>query len=71
MTKIIQTFGDISGIVGALLCFVSGGARFVGSWNLAGVQISALFNLGIGLMVFACLTKLHLLTVRDIPPKLK
>jgi hypothetical protein len=62
--------GDIAGVIGALVCLVSGATRFLGSWNLAGVQISALFNLGIGLMVFACLTKLHAISVGTAPPKI-
>jgi hypothetical protein len=62
VSKVIRTAGDIAGGLGALACLISGVARFAGTWTVAGIQIPALFNLGMGLMIFACLSKLHILT---------
>jgi hypothetical protein len=62
MNKTIQVVGNVAGGLGAAVCLVSVVARVLGTWTVAGVQISALFNVGMGLMVFACLSKLHLLT---------
>ena len=62
MTRIMQTLGDAAAVLGVLVCAVSGLARLAHTWSVAGVQIPALFDLGIGLMVLGCLAKLHVLT---------
>jgi hypothetical protein len=65
MHKNLVLAGSISGMLGALICFVTGLARIVGYYYLAGYQSTTLFNVGIGLMVFACLVKLESLSSRD------
>jgi hypothetical protein len=59
MMKLIQPMGNAAAILGTLACLVAGLARLGQTWSVAGVQIPALFELGIGLMVFACLAKLQ------------
>jgi hypothetical protein len=61
MMKVIQSIGNAAAVLGTLVCLVAVLARLGGTWTLAGVQIAALFEVGIGLMVFACLTKLQML----------
>ena len=63
MNKLISIAGDVAAVVGILMCLLSGGARIFGTYTIAGLGTMALFTLGIGIMVFACLVKLHLLTV--------
>jgi len=64
VNKLIGIVGDAAAVVGILVCVISGAARLVGTYGIAGVGASALFMFGIGIMVFACLAKLHLLTMR-------
>jgi hypothetical protein len=61
MMKLIRSVGDAAGVLGILVCVVAGLARLGGTWSVAGVQIAALFQVGIGLMVFACLAKVQAL----------
>lgn len=62
MIKLIQTLGDVAAALGVLFCAAAGLARLFHTWSTAGLQIGALFNLGIALMVLACLAKLQVLT---------
>ena len=62
MTKLIERAGNVSALLGILICLVSGVSRLMGNWETAGYSTMTLFTLGIGLMVFACLTKLHVAT---------
>ena len=64
MIKLIRIAGDVAAVVGILLCALSSAARAFGVYEIAGLGSIALFTLGIGVMVFACLAKLHLLTMR-------
>jgi hypothetical protein len=64
MDKLILWTGNIAGLLGILLCAISGAGRLSGAYLLAGLEAGTLFLLGVGLMVFACLTKLHLLVER-------
>jgi hypothetical protein len=64
VNKLISVTGDVAAVVGILLCVLTSGARVFGTYQIAGVGTMALFTVGIGIMVFACLAKLHLLTVR-------
>ena len=61
MNKYLGLPGSIAGIVGALICLTSGFARVMGYHYIAGYQSTTLFNVGVGLMVFACLLKLEAL----------
>ena len=62
MAKLIERAGNVSALLGILICLISGVSRLMGNWETAGYSTLTLFTLGIGLMVFACLTKLHILT---------
>jgi len=62
--KLISIVGDVAAVVGILLCVVSGTARLLGTYAIAGLATMVLFTVGVGLMVFASLAKLHLLTAR-------
>ena len=64
MDKLISIVGDVAAVVGILLCVVSGTARLLGTYAIAGLGTMVLFTVGVGLMVFASLAKLHLLTAR-------
>jgi hypothetical protein len=64
VNKVISISGDVAAVVGILLSVLSGGARVFGIYDIAGIDAIAVFTVAIGIMVFACLAKLHLLTVR-------
>ncbi len=64
MNKLVDIVGNLAAVVGVLLCLVSIGIRLVGVYSIAGVGTIALLTVGIGIMVFACLAKLHLLALR-------
>lgn len=59
MYKNLVLAGSISGILGVLVCTIAGLARIAGFYYLAGYQSTTIFNVGVGLMVFACLVKLQ------------
>lgn len=59
MYKYLTLAGFISGIVGMVICLISGLARIAGTYYLADYQSTTVFNMGVGLMVFACLVKLE------------
>jgi hypothetical protein len=65
VNKLIGMAGDAAAVVGILLCAVTGAARILGVYYLVGVGTMTLFTVGVGLMVFACLAKLHLLTAES------
>ncbi len=64
MKNSIGLIGNAAGALGLLICAVSGIARIAGQYHLAGFEAMTLFNGGIGLMVAACLLKLHALERR-------
>jgi hypothetical protein len=64
VNKLISIAGDVAAVVGMLLCLLTGAARLFGTYAIAGLGTMVLFTVGVGLMVFACLAKLHLLTER-------
>lgn len=61
MYKNLVLAGSIAGLLGAAVCFLAGLARVAGYYYLAGYQSTTIFNVGVGLMVFACLIKLDAL----------
>ena len=61
MINIIRIVGDIAAVLGVALCFVAGLARLANTYSIGGISTPTLFILGIALMVFACLAKLHML----------
>ena len=62
MHQLLRLTGSIAGIVGVLLCAVAGLARISGNYYLGGYETTAIFTAGTGIMVFACLVKLELLS---------
>lgn len=64
MNDILKTGGNIAAIAGLLLCAISGAARAMGNFHLLGYEAMTLFNVGIGIMVAACLFKLETLLRR-------
>ena len=64
MHKLLGIAGDVAAIAGTLLCVLTGAARVFGVAQIAGLGTMALFTVGIGSMVFACLAKLHVLTAQ-------
>ena len=65
MEKMIEVVGNISGVLGVLSCLVSGLFRLFGHYTFFDkILLESMFILGIGLMVFACMAKLHLLSSR-------
>ena len=63
MDKLIALVGRLAGIVGALLCVVSGAARIGGQHWLGGFEAQTLMLAGIAGMVLGCFC---LLLSRDI-----
>ena len=61
MINIIRIVGDVAAVSGVALCFVAGLARLAHTYSIGGISTPTLFILGIALMVFACLAKLHML----------
>jgi hypothetical protein len=53
---------NIVAVVGILVCAVVGVARLLGNYYFLGYEAMTLFTGGMGLMLFAALVKLHLLT---------
>jgi len=64
VSNLIGISGNVAAVAGILLCVLTIAARTVGTYDIAGVDAISLFTVGIGVMVFACLAKLHVLTVR-------
>ena len=64
MNKLISIAGNVAAVVGILLCAFTGAARLLGTYQLFGIGTNTLFIAGIGIMVFACLAKLHLLAAQ-------
>ncbi|MAT92289.1 MAG: hypothetical protein CME59_06780 [Halioglobus sp.] len=64
MNKNLVFLGSIVGIMGAVLCFLAGLARIAGYYYVLGYQSTTLFNVGVGVMVFACLLKLEEMAAR-------
>ena len=65
MEKTIEVVGNISGILGMVTCLVSGLFRLFGYHTFFNIiLLDSMFIFGMGLMVFACMAKLHLLGSR-------
>ena len=65
MEKIIELVGNIAGSIGILSCTVAGLYRLFGHTNISNlIHTESVFLLGVGMMVFACLAKLHLLSAK-------
>ena len=64
MPKILQQIANLAAILGIVVCAVAGAARLTGSYHVASYEAMTLFNVGVGLMVFAVLVKLETLLRR-------
>ena len=64
MNKNLVFLGSIAGIMGVVLCSLAGLARIAGYYYVLGYQSTTLFNVGVGVMVFACLLKLEEMAAR-------
>jgi hypothetical protein len=62
MNRLVEIAGNIAALLGILVCVAAGAARVLGNWYVGSVQIHPLFTVGVALMVFGCLAKLHLLS---------
>ncbi len=63
MKHLLETGGNGAALLGVLVCLVAGGARVAGGYYLMGFELMTLFIGGMGLMLGACLAKLHLLVM--------
>jgi len=62
MNNLLKILGNVVGGLGALICLVAGFTRITGSFHVFSYEAMTLFNVGVGLMVAACLIKLQQLT---------
>ena len=54
MNDLLRWIGRLAGIVGALLCAVSGGLRLSGQFWLGGFPVGTLLIAGIAVMTAGC-----------------
>ena len=59
MNKIINNFGCLIGIMGLLLCLFAGVIRMMKHYYIFGFEVLTLLNVGIAMMVTACMVKLY------------
>lgn len=59
MNKLPELIGIGAGALGILICLLAGLIRLAGAYRLLGYEAMTLFNVGVGLMVLACLLKLY------------
>ena len=65
MDKVIEAVGNIAAVFGILACLVSGVFNLMGHHRVFDASlVESVFLFGVGLMVMACLAKLHLLSSR-------
>jgi len=64
MNEKIDLAGSLIGILGLLISAVAGVWRLSGSFYLINFETMVMFNVGVGMMVAACLAKIHALGSR-------
>ena len=64
MPKAFETIANLAAILGIVVCAVAGGKRLTGSYHEASYEAMTLFNVGVGLMMFAVVVKLEALLRR-------
>ena len=64
MDKLWNPLGNIAALLGVLMCFVAGVSRLAGYFYILDYPAITVFIGGIGVMVMACLIKLHQLSRR-------
>ncbi|MDZ7782446.1 MAG: hypothetical protein U5K56_05710 [Halioglobus sp.] len=57
--KNMTVLGSIVGLLGVLTCFAAGAGRLMGYYYILDFQGTTVFNVGVGLMVLACLIRLE------------
>ena len=62
MASLLKIVGNMTGMLGVLICLAAGIVRLTGNYLVFGYEARALFIAGIALMLMACLAKLHQLT---------
>jgi hypothetical protein len=62
--KLWDPLGNIAALLGVLLCFMAGVARLAGFHYIFDYSAVTVFTGGVGIMVMACLIKLHQLSRR-------
>ena len=65
MNKYIEFAGNIAAVIGILVCLAAGLVRLSGNYIVFGFETQTLFLGSIAIMVFACLVKVHLLSVKQ------
>lgn len=65
MDNVIDVVRKTAAATGILVCFVAGTARLLGNYHVAGFEAMTMFEGGMGLMIFSCVAKLHLMTNRS------
>ena len=65
MDRMLTLAGNLSALIGILLCGGAGIARVLGHYLLSGYATMTLFQVGTGFMVLACLCKLESLLIRS------
>jgi len=65
MNNYIELIGNIAAITGVVVCLAAGLIRLTGNYFIFGFETQTLFLVSIAIMVFACLAKLHLLSVKQ------
>jgi len=63
MEKYIDSSGLILGIVGLLVCALSGVIRLAGSFYFMGFETNTLFQAGTTFMIAACVLKLQAMSM--------
>jgi len=63
MKNLLAVAGNVTALAGVLICLIAGATRLVGSFYVLGYEAMTLFNVGVALMVTACLAKLHRLSM--------
>jgi len=64
MGKTLEILGSIVGVIGILICLISGLVRVTGGHWFFGFEAFTLFIGGIGVMMVACLAKLQAITLQ-------
>ena len=65
MNKYIAYAGNIAAVIGIFVCLAVGLIRLSGNYFIFGFETQTLFLGSIAIMVFACLVKVHLLSVNQ------
>lgn len=60
MPRFLNLVGLMSAILGAAICALAGFNRILGHFYWFGYESTTLFQVGVALMVFACMVRLYL-----------